>query len=116
MLSDTYQRIQRLKIPELEQQTKQWEEKKRKEIHRKYFDGLGVTLGYKNMEDWYNVTPEDISKAGGQGIISTFYNNSPGKALHILYPEHKWQLWKFSKVPLDYWKDTANQTSFFEWL
>ncbi len=40
-------RIQRLKIAALEQCTKNWEELERKEIHRTFFDRLGVTLGYK---------------------------------------------------------------------
>ena len=47
------------------------------------------------MDDWYNVTQEDIQKNGGIALLQQ-HSNSPSKALQNIYPEHDWELWRFS--------------------
>jgi hypothetical protein len=37
-------------------------------------------------------------------------------ALGSIYPEHKWEIWKFPTVPRDYWSNLANQREYFDWL
>lgn len=71
---------------------------------RNFFDLLYKQLGYKSMDDWYNVTVDKIHKSGGVALLLQRYNNSPSKALMDIYPEHNWQLWKFKMVPMGYWK------------
>jgi hypothetical protein len=42
------------------------------------------------------------------------YNNSLCKALQTIYPEHKWEMWKFKQSPKHYWDDIKNQRIFFD--
>src|SRR5690349_1720605 len=63
-----------------------------------FFDRLYGKLGYKSMDDWYNVTTDDIRKNGGAGLLSV-YNDSPSAALQRVYPHHKWDLHKFVHKP-----------------
>src|SRR5690349_18669365 len=89
---------------------------KNQQARRNYFDGLFKVLGYKQMDDWYKVTKQDIVKYGGGGLISSYYNASPSAALQDVYPEHNWMLWKFTTMPRDYWDKTENQKEFFDRL
>ena len=77
---------------------------KKKENQKKFFDWLGKELGYKTLDDWYNITISIIDKHGGGSMLDTFYNGSPSKALKAVYPEHKWMPWRFKKSPKGFWK------------
>lgn len=68
------------------------------------------------MDDWYNVTQEDIHIFGGAAFLHQYYNNSPFKALQSVYPEHSWMPWKFGQTPKGIWDKTENQKEFFNWL
>ena len=81
-----------------------------------FFDRLGNTLGYKVMDDWYNVVQEDIFRHGGRTILQQFFNNSPSKALQTVYPQHNWLLWKFQQVPRMFWRSEENHKLYFDWL
>src|SRR4051812_17839702 len=88
----------------------------KKEIHKQLFDRSSAQLGHKHMDDWYNVTQEDIYKCGGRGILNSYYNGSSSKALQSLYPEHKWRLWRFGgTVPKGYWENSEHRRAFFDW-
>src|SRR4051812_24879003 len=52
----------------------------KQENQRQFFDWLGNQLGYKEMDDWYKVTQEDIHKHGGSGLLHNYYHNSPAQA------------------------------------
>src|SRR5690348_12861840 len=82
--------------------------------YRHTFEKLGVQLGYEQMEDWYNITLEDVHKHGGQELLAN-YNSIPS-ALQTAFPEHTWMFWKFLRVPHGYWKVTENQRKFVDWL
>ena len=86
--------------------------------HKLFFDNLGVKLGYKCLDDWYNVTTKDIYQNGGQLILSARYNGSPSWALQVVYPHHNWQLEKFTHKPQRFWMstETFNHQKFFDWL
>src|SRR5262249_45690956 len=83
---------------------------------RSFFDDLRQELGYKNWEDWYNVSSKEIIQKGGIGILNYYYNGSPSKALATVYPEYPWKLWKFDTLPRGFWNDMNNQRSFFDCL
>src|SRR4051812_24981805 len=68
------------------------------------------------MDDWYNITQEDIYKHGGYGLLSTYYNNSPSKALQMVYPEYNWTQWRFGYTPHGFWDKQENKREFFDWL
>src|SRR5690348_9510194 len=76
---------------------------KNEENHRLFFDWLFIQLGYKEMDDWYNVTQEDIHKYGGSRLLNGYYSDSPSKALQSVYPEHEWMMWKFGQTSKSFW-------------
>jgi len=80
---------------------------------REYFDELSKILNLKTYEDWYQVKVSDIEEYGGDGLLSN-YGNSPVKALTTAYPEHNWQLTKFSSIPQGFWQEISNQRDFFD--
>jgi len=75
-----------------------------------YLDWLGKQLGHRTMEDWYNITVEDILQNGGGGLA-----RSPSKLLMRAYPQHDWVQWKFL-LSADFWKDQKNQLDFLDWM
>lgn len=83
---------------------------------KQFFDWLGSELGYKKMDDWYNVTLEKIQQCGGAGLMGTHFKDSPLTALKTLYPEHTWLPWKFDHTSITFWRTANNHRYFFEWL
>lgn len=58
---------------------------------------LGVKLGYKKMEDWYNISVHDFRANSGAGILDN-YSNSPSKIVTELFSTHNWKQWLFRCV------------------
>jgi hypothetical protein len=54
---------------------------------------LGITNG--NLDGWYRVTVEDFAKHDAWGLIS-LYNGSPSSLLMAVFPEHKWDPFRFA--------------------
>src|SRR5689334_806970 len=77
---------------------------------------LYTELGYKSMEDWYNITREDIYKNGGKGMLKTYYNGSPSSVLQSVFPDHTWDLTMFKHKPQRFWKTDENHKKFFDQL
>jgi aromatic ring-cleaving dioxygenase len=73
------------------------------ENHKKYAIWLGETLGYKNMEDWYKITCEQIYNNYGGGLVRGYYKGSPYLFLKSVFPEYNWLGWKFSVSPYNFW-------------
>ena len=44
------------------------------------------------------------------------YRYSVSLAVMELFPEHRWQGWKFRLVPKGWWKDIENQRAFVDYL
>eukprot|EP01121_Diplochlamys_sp_Union-15-3_P013862 TRINITY_DN4362_c0_g1_i1.p1 TRINITY_DN4362_c0_g1~~TRINITY_DN4362_c0_g1_i1.p1 ORF type:complete len:431 (-),score=54.16 TRINITY_DN4362_c0_g1_i1:183-1475(-) len=88
---------------------------KDKSNHRLFFDWLGEVLHYQNHDDWYNISQADIYRHGGRGLLA-YYEESPAKALTMVYPDVPWLMWKFTSVPRGFWKDVSNQRKFFDWI
>lgn len=80
--------------------------------HKKFFDWPMSYLGYSCMDDWYNVTVEDIRSSGGRRVLN-YYKDSPSAALLRIYPVHNWQPWKFKVIPNGFWNSLENQRTFF---
>jgi len=80
-----------------------------------FFDRLFETLGYKSMNDLYNVTADDIVRNGGFKLLN-YYSGSPSKALQSAYPEHIWEIWRFDQLPMGFWEQIENHKEFFDRL
>lgn len=86
------------------------------ENQRIYFDWLKKQLGYKNMEDWYNLSKDLVNENEGSALLHRYYSGSVSTALQAVYPQHDWLCWKFKYDPVNYWKLQDNQRKYFEWL
>jgi hypothetical protein len=62
--------------------------------YKLFLDRLGHQLEFKQMEDWYLITKEQILENGGAGILSK-HNNSPSEMVMSVYNQHQWELSKF---------------------
>jgi len=84
------------------------------EDQKQFFLDLSSKMG--GMETLYNLTVNDIQREGGGGFLRSHYNDSPSEALNFLFPEHKWQFWNFSTIPLGFWHDLKNQRLYLYWI
>lgn len=72
---------------------------------RHFFDWLGVELGIETMADWYRISLTDIVENGGGQMIFGYYSGSPSRALQEVYPEFRWDVFRFKVLPKLSWKD-----------
>lgn len=77
-------------------------------------DWLGEHLGYKSMDEWYQVSASDFHNHGGRTLIGK-YHDSVSKLLQNVYPHHTFLFWKFENVPR-VWHKMPNQILYFDWL
>ena len=89
-----------------------WSDKKHQLEFMTY---LGEKLGFKNMDDWYLVRRSDFAEHGGIGLLN-HYNDSHVKLIQNLYPNHNWEVSKFSNPSESYWADKKIQREFFDKL
>jgi hypothetical protein len=83
---------------------------------RRFFEWLQSQLGLRTMEDWYGVQKVQIARNGGNGLLTHYYNQSAARAIMEAFPEHKWQPWKFKRVPMGFWNEIAHRKLFFDHL
>jgi len=89
---------------------------KKLENRRNFFDSLAEQLNVRTPEDWYKISLKDAKKHGAASLLQKYYDNSLIKALCAIYPEHKWDLWKFPVVPKNHWNMKSNQKQLFEYI
>jgi hypothetical protein len=51
-------------------------------------------LGFKTMEDWYQITFRELQKHVPIALIHK-YNDSPTTLLQALFPHHPFKFWRF---------------------
>ena len=69
---------------------------------------LGKSLQFKEMEDWYKLTKEIIHKNNGQVLLGK-YGGSLSMLVRSVYPEHIWELDRFSTLPKGYRNDSKHR-------
>jgi hypothetical protein len=62
------------------------------------FDDLYKRLKLQSFDDWYSVRRNQIAELGGGGILKR--HKTLQQALEAIYPEHKWEKWRFKKRSL----------------
>ncbi len=58
-------------------------------------DWLGNQLGYKQMDDWYNIRAEKIGENKGWSVLRK-YGGSPSKLVMSVYNNHQWEQSNFN--------------------
>ncbi len=86
-----------------------------KENRLDYLLWLGGRLGYRQAQDWYQVTARDFRNNRGRGVL-THYHSLPAMALTDLLPEYEWLEWGFAQVPWGFWRKPRNRRRYGEWL
>eukprot|EP01114_Cavostelium_apophysatum_P019714 TRINITY_DN6425_c1_g1_i1.p1 TRINITY_DN6425_c1_g1~~TRINITY_DN6425_c1_g1_i1.p1 ORF type:complete len:331 (-),score=44.33 TRINITY_DN6425_c1_g1_i1:81-1073(-) len=80
---------------------------------REVMDEIGKNLNISRWEDWYSVGNHAIRAQGGMRILRR-HNSSRTEALTSIYPEFDWRIYKFDRVPDNYWEILANRRQFFD--
>ena len=75
---------------------------------RSYLDWLGERLGFRCLDDWYEVTVYDFLRNKGIGLIHRC-RVSPAAAVMASIPQRKWCEWKFTRVPPGFWEVAENR-------
>jgi hypothetical protein len=70
------------------------------ENQREYFNTIGKMLGVTEgrLEMWYDVTMAQMKESKLSRFFQTLYGGDLHVALKNVYPDHKWEAWKFKKV------------------
>ena len=82
--------------------------------HKHWAEDLGKKLKYTTMENWYNITVEQIHKNGGKGLLGGYYNNSLQAFVKAVFPDYDWDPCKFSSVPNGHWQELDNHKHWAE--
>jgi G:T-mismatch repair DNA endonuclease (very short patch repair protein) len=69
---------------------------KKKSNRFHYMEFLRDRLGYKTLDDFYNISCELLSNNYG-GTLLNYYNSNPIHILLDVYPEYNWDITKFNK-------------------
>eukprot|EP01114_Cavostelium_apophysatum_P022095 TRINITY_DN7884_c0_g1_i1.p1 TRINITY_DN7884_c0_g1~~TRINITY_DN7884_c0_g1_i1.p1 ORF type:complete len:873 (-),score=176.06 TRINITY_DN7884_c0_g1_i1:3235-5853(-) len=80
---------------------------------RSYFHLLSEVLNYQEFDDWYSIRASDITSNGGSTLLK-LCDGSPSAALRAVFPEHQWELWRFSALPVNFSQNEANVKHFLD--
>lgn len=75
--------------------------------HKSILESVQWELGIKSWEDWYNIKVVDVDNVTNTGFLKNY--TSLAQAIIQFFPEHPWNLYKFSSLTLSFWKDPKNQ-------
>ncbi|MBI2757063.1 MAG: hypothetical protein HYX49_00115 [Chloroflexi bacterium] len=81
---------------------------------KRYMIWLGNKLGYKNIQDWYNLTHELLSQNKGYGI----YHNlgSVSAVVKEYFPHNDINEWQFQGCSRNFWREKSNRRRYLDWL
>ena len=82
---------------------------------RSYMNWLGQRLGYRCMDDWYEISSLDFQRNKGGGLLQC-YDNSPAQAVADFVARRNWCPWKFHRVPSRFWEAAENRHRYLTWL
>jgi very-short-patch-repair endonuclease len=82
--------------------------------HIQYLKWLEKEFKIENLDDWYNITAENIEKKYGNSFLCK--NGGFIRGLQKYYPDYEWLPWKFNVVFKEFWNDLSNQKKYMDWL
>eukprot|EP01118_Nematostelium_gracile_P011993 TRINITY_DN4327_c0_g2_i1.p1 TRINITY_DN4327_c0_g2~~TRINITY_DN4327_c0_g2_i1.p1 ORF type:complete len:419 (+),score=55.72 TRINITY_DN4327_c0_g2_i1:175-1431(+) len=65
------------------------------QLQKTFLDHLSKELKINTMEDWYNVTRQQICNKGGGGLLSSKYSGSVVKMITSIWKDHNWDMRRF---------------------
>ena len=81
-----------------------------------WMDNFGKKMGFSKWNDWYRVKQSDFDEHGGRSILMHYFAASPVQAVTSTYGhDFDWQIWRFDRVPTNYWSDDIETRKFLEW-
>jgi hypothetical protein len=81
-----------------------------------YLHWLGKTLGFKEIEDWYELKRNHFAQNDGATLIFHHYEKDLLRPLAELFPDYEFYPWMFDRVPVGYWDQPENCRDYLEWL
>lgn len=88
------------------------------ENRKNFMNYLSTQLKIKDYTEWYNVTFHEISQYGGEGLTDQY--KSIAELFMSIYPDYKWDVYKFNKLPNGHIKliqnSPSHQQEFIEYL
>ncbi len=82
---------------------------------RRYMQWLGERLGFRDPEDWYQVTNKHFADNKG-GALMLCYDSTVSAAVMDYLPDYDWKEWMFSKTPKGFWDKKKNRRRYLKWL
>jgi len=83
---------------------------------RKLLDAFAMDSKFQSMNDWYDVTSQEVIRKIGDTMIQECYGGSLIRALQAIYPTHEWKIWRFIELPKKYWSCSKNVEAYLKWL
>ena len=71
---------------------------------RRYMAWLGRQLGFRQAEDWYQVTTVDFQRHRG-GTLLLRYRSSVSATVKACFPDYDWKEWLFGMLPAGFWDE-----------
>jgi len=84
-------------------------------LRRAYLDYLCKKLQILNLEDWYRVRLWNIRERCGRKMIDRYYGGSLFLWLQEMYPDYRWQVWRFQEhISNVFWENVCNRRFLFD--
>ena len=80
---------------------------------KKFLDTSAKKLKISSSDDWYKVKAKDLIELGGRGLLQR-YGDSLIQLVKTLYPDKKWEEWRFIHASKGFWDDVNNQKKFLD--
>lgn len=90
-------------------QTRVWTDSN---FQRQRLDEIGKELGVSTLDDWYKIPASEVRKRAT--FIGNHYSSSVITALTTIYPEHNWDVLKFTSIPRGYWNNECHRRQRFD--
>ena len=83
---------------------------------RQYLIWLGQRLGYRKLDDFYQIKTGDFKANRGSGALLHCWGSSSVTAVMETFPDHVWHEWLFVSCPRSFWADRKNHRRYMKWL
>ncbi len=86
------------------------------ENRKLYMRWLGQRLGFRKVEDYYQLTTDDLKENRGAAVLMYWWRSSAIGAVKECFPEYDWKEWCFHCCPRAFWHDPKNHRRYMDWL